>query len=319
MVLEFGRIHLHVQIGTGHQPARVDRVERGIGAVGAARKVGQFPRQVGIGELRPLVELLVELAPLVPRLPEASTEGGVFAEARIGEWIEVEAVAHPHHRLAPVGDAFELRDDVARRRERHVRPVEHFGRALRSVLALNDVFGFQAVAGDLLDRLVQNLAVVGEIDRQRRRAGGDDAEHVAFVHERARDALEQIADAAGVAEIQVQVVDDDQEDAAGRVVPGPRGGQDDAFLRGWRGRRLQVEHAPAVHQGHRRHGLLDAVFVDLEVVLREIGDEDVLGVAHDYVGRDEINRNPEVGIGLALRGRGGTRGRGGGRLPRFGC
>ena len=47
--------------------------------------------------------------------------------------------------------------------------------------------------------------------------GGDDAEHVSFVNELLGDLLEQVADAAGVAEVEVQVVDEDEEDAAGRV------------------------------------------------------------------------------------------------------
>ena len=91
-------------------------------------------------------------------------------------------------------------------------------------------FGLQAGAGDLLDRLVEPLAVVGQVDRQRRRAGRDDAEHVAVVNQILRDLLEQLADAPGVAEVEVQVVDEDQEDAARRVGGRPRRRQDDAFL-----------------------------------------------------------------------------------------
>ena len=76
--------------------------------------------------------------------------------------------------------------------------------------------GLQAGARDLLDRLVEPLAVVGQVDRDRRGAGRDDAEHVAVVDQLLRDLLEQVADAAGVAEVEVQVVDEDQEDAARR-------------------------------------------------------------------------------------------------------
>ena len=111
-----------------------------------------------------------------------------------------------------------------------MRAIAHFARAVGAFRALDDVRRLQAVAGDLLDRLVQHLAVVGRIDRERRGAGRDDREHVAFVDQRLRDALEQIADAAGVAEVEVQVVDDDQEDAAGGVVARARDREDQAFL-----------------------------------------------------------------------------------------
>ena len=86
-----------------------------------------------------------------------------------------------------------------------------------------------ARAGDLLDRFGQPPAIVGEIDRDRRGARRDDAEHVAFVHELVGDLLEQLADAPGVAEVEVQVVDEDEEDAAGRIAGRPRRRQEDAF------------------------------------------------------------------------------------------
>ena len=173
--------------------------------------------------------------------------------------------------------------------------IADFGRALRAVLSLDDVRRLEAVAGDLLDRLVEHLAVVGQVDGQRRRPGGDDAEHVALVDQGPGDALEQVADAAGVAEVEMQIVDDDEEDAAGGVVARPRRGQDDAFLRRrWRGR-LQVEHPPAMDQRHRRHLLLDAVLVDLDFVLAEVGHELIAGIAHDDVGRDQIDGDAEVG------------------------
>ena len=97
-----------------------------------------------------------------------------------------------------------------------MRAVADFGRPFRASGSLNDLGGLQPVARDLLDRVLEDLPVVGRIDRQRRRAGRDDAEHVAFVHQRVRNPLEEIADAPGVAEVEVQVVDDDQEDAARR-------------------------------------------------------------------------------------------------------
>ena len=116
-----------------------------------------------------------------------------------------------------------------------MRAVADFGRPLRSFGHVEDVLRRQSGAGDLLDRLVEPLPVVGEIDRQRRRPGRDDAEHVAFVNQLLRDLLEQLADAAGIAEVQMEIVDEDQEDAARRVGRRTRRRQDDALLRRARG------------------------------------------------------------------------------------
>ena len=57
-----------------------------------------------------------------------------------------------------------------------------------------------------------------------------------------------------------------QEHAAGGVVGRPVARQDDAFLHRRRRRRLHVVDAAAVGQHERDDLLLDAVFVDLELV-----------------------------------------------------
>ena len=98
-----------------------------------------------------------------------------------------------------------------------------------------------------------------------------------------------------------------QEDAAGGVVARARRRQDDALLRRRRRRRLQVEDAAAVDQRHRRHVLLDAVLVDLDLVLREIGDELIPAVANDDVGGHEIDGDAEVGRASGCAGAGRRR------------
>ena len=101
------------------------------------------------------------------------------------------------------------------------------------------------------------------------------------------DLLEQLADAAGVAEVEVQVVDEDQEDAAGGRWSGARR-QDDAFLQA-------AAAAPRrCRRGRRgsartRRLLLDAVLEDLEVVLLQVGDELAAVVADDDVGGDQVD------------------------------
>ena len=104
----------------------------------------------------------------------------------------------------------------------------------------------------------------------------------------------------------MQVVDEQQEHAAGRVVGRTVARQDDAFLHRRRRRRLHVVDAPAVGQHERRDLLLDAVLVDLELVRLEVGDELIaLLIADDDVGRDEIDADAEGGLGRRLRLTGG--------------
>jgi hypothetical protein len=214
-------------------------------------------------------------------------------------------------------------DDVVRRRERHVRPIADFGRSVRSLRHVKDVFWRETVAGDLLDCLIEPLAVVGQIDRQRRRAGGDDAEHVAFVNQLFGDLLEQFANASRVAEIEVQIVDEDQEDAAGRIVGWAARRKDDPFLGRRRRRRRDVVDAAAVGQRKRDQLLLDAVLEHFELVLLQVRDELPAGVADDHVGRNEFDPGAKhlLGIGFArrFRGRVGLGRRRGGRLLSVYC
>ena len=127
----------------------------------------------------------------------------------------------------------------------------------------------------------------------------DDAEHVAFVNQQAHHPLDQIAGPRRAAEIEMQVVDEEQEHAAGRVVGRPVPRQDDAFLHRRRRRSLHVVDASAVREHERRDLLLDAVFVDFELVGLDVGDELIaLLIANDHVGRDEIDADPERGLSL---------------------
>ena len=160
-----------------------------------------------------------------------------------------------------------------------MRAVAHFARAVGAFRALDDVGRLQAVAGDLLDRLVQDLAVVGRIDRERRGAGRDDREHVAFVDQRLRDRLNRSRMRPVLRKSRCRSSTMIRKMRPAVSLRRARRRQDDAFLRRRRRRRREVVHAAAVHQRQRRDVLLDAVFVDLEVVLRQVGDELVLAVA----------------------------------------
>ena len=119
--------------------------------------------------------------------------------------------------------------------------------------------------------------------------------------QRARDFLEQVADAAGIAEVEMQVIDDDQEDAAGGVVLGARGWQDNALLSRRRRWGRQVMHAAAVHQREAGKLLLDAVLVNFKIALGQVGHELVLAVAHDCIRRDVVNGHAK--LRLAALGR----------------
>ena len=232
----------------------------------------------------------------------------VLLLARVGKRIEVVAVADVDEGLAAVVHLLQALHDVVGRVERHVRAIPDLGRTFRAERRVENLLGLEARARDLVDRLVEPLAVVGQIDRQRRRPAGDDAEHVPFVNELVRDLLEEVLDPAGVPEIEVQVVDEDQPDAAGRVARRFARREDDAFHRGRRRRRRFVVDAAAVRQQERDDLLLDPVLEDVEVVLLQVRDELPFVVADDDVARDDVERPPDhgalAGLGRLRRGRG---------------
>ncbi len=169
-------------------------------------------------------------------------------------------------------------------------------------------FGAQTASGHAGDGRFENLTIVGELLRDGRGARAHDAEHVAFVNQQAHHSLDQIAGARRAAEIEMQVVDEEQEHAAGRVVGRPVPRQDDAFLHRRRRRSLHVVDASAVCEHERRDLLLDAVLVDFELVGLDVSDELVaLLIANDDVGRDEIDADPERGLSLLPLRLGGGR------------
>ena len=87
----------------------------------------------------------------------------------------------------------------------------------------------------------------------------------------------------------MEIVDEEQEDAARYVGARTARRQHDPFGRRRRRRRQHVGDAAAGDHRHRRDVLLHAVFEDLEFFLLQIGDEVALLVADDDVVRDEID------------------------------
>ena len=61
-------------------------------------------------------------------------------------------------------------------------------------------------------------------------------------------------------------------------------------------RRLDVEDAAPVRQHERDHVLRHAVFENLELLHLEIRNELIARVAHDHVGRDEIDGDAKRGL-----------------------
>ena len=87
------------------------------------------------------------------------------AETRILERIEIVAFAHPHERLAPVVHLLEIVERLLHRRKRDVRVVAQLGRCLPSPCRVSMIsLGFSPLPGDLVDRFVEALAVVGHVD-----------------------------------------------------------------------------------------------------------------------------------------------------------
>src|SRR5436190_1475310 len=89
--------------------------------------------------------------------------------------------------------------------------------------------------------------------------------------------------------VEMEVVDKDEEDAARCVGGWPRRRQDDALLDRRRWRRGEIRGAPAVHEDERDDILLDAVFEDRELVLRQVGHELPLLITDDDVGGDDVD------------------------------
>ena len=188
----------------------------------------------------------------------------------------------------------EVIQHVVHRLEGHVRAMHHFLRRLARGRLLDDFRRLQPAARDLVRRFLHTGAVVGEIDRDRGGAGRHDAEEVAVVHELLRHVAEQTAYAVRVTELEMKIVDDKNDDASGGVVDGPRWRQDDALTYGRSGcGRLRLIHAAAVDERKRRELLFDAVFVDFEIVLGEIGLKLAAAVSHDHVRADQVDRCPE--------------------------
>ncbi len=106
--------------------------------------------------------------------------------------------------------------------------------------------------------------------------------------------LDQLPRARRAAEVEMQVVDEDQEHATGGVVGRAIGRQDDALLHRRRRRGLHVVDATAVCENERDDVLLDAVFVNLELSGFQVGDELIAALlADDHVGGHEIHADAE--------------------------
>ena len=79
----FDRVELFVEIRTGDQAARVDRVDRRVGAVRGARQLAELAREVGVGERLAAIELIALLAAFFARLAEAAAKDRILAKPRL--------------------------------------------------------------------------------------------------------------------------------------------------------------------------------------------------------------------------------------------
>ena len=106
--------------------------------------------------------------------------------------------------------------------------------------------------------------------------------------------LIRLSGARRAAEVEMEIVDEDEEDAPRGVVRRAIGRQDDALLHRRRRRRLHVVNASAMGQDERDDFLLDAVLVDLELSGLQVCDELIAAlVADDHVGGHEIDADAE--------------------------
>ena len=91
----------------------------------------------------------------------------------------------------------------------------------------------------------------------------------------------------------MKIIDDEDDDSARGIIRRARRRQDDAFVYGGRRGSLRLVDTAAVDECERVELLLDAVFVDLEIVSRQVGLELPAPVADDDVRADEVDRGPE--------------------------
>jgi hypothetical protein len=116
------------------------------------------------------------------------------------------------------------------------------------------------------------------------------------------DLLHQLAQTPRIAEVQVQVVDDEQKDAARNVLARPRRRQDDAISRGGRGGGGLDEDTAAMAHRHHDDFLPDPVFQQLEIGTIEIRHEPAGLIPNGHVGGDELDpASDDLAAGYGLR------------------
>ena len=249
--------------------------------------------------------MAVRAAPvLIPHLFRSILEEGRIRIAqpqpRILEGIEIVSFADPHERFPAIVHLLEVVERLGHRRKRDVRAIAKLGRPSRPGRHLDDLAGLERRASHLLDRVIHAPLVVRHVDRDRRRAARDDAEHVAVVEERLRNPLEQVANARRGLKLQVHVVHEEKEYAARCGIEPADGRQNDSFGRRERRCFEHVGDAAAMAHRHRRDLLLHAVLVDFEVVFLQVGDEAPLLVPRDDVHRDGVDLHAERGHFLLI-------------------
>src|SRR5262249_34541424 len=151
-------------------------VERRVRAIGGSRHVGHVAYKLRVRELRTL-RLKIGVHPSVRAdtvaLPVAAvpaTAGVIarpelFFQTRLLEWVEVVPAAHPENRLATVVELLQVLHQLARRRKRDMRAIPQLHRTVGAFLAFDDLSWLQTIAADPVDRIVEQRAVIGEIDR----------------------------------------------------------------------------------------------------------------------------------------------------------
>ena len=196
---------------------------------------------------------------------------GSFCDARVLERVEVVPVAHVDDRLAPVLDLLEVRHDVGRRRERHVRAVANLARPLGPSGPPMMSLGFRPLPAILviasssrLRSYVMSIAIdEGPVETMPNMSPSwISVFEMRLKRSRMRPVLRKSRCRSST---------NSRKMRPAASLRRSRRRQDDALLRRRRGRGQQVHHAPAVHERERGHVLRDAVFEDLDVLPCEVG------------------------------------------------
>ena len=190
----------------------------GVRAICLANQLAEPHREIGISEL--IAEVHERAARIVRREMFGLFMKTKFAvpRSRRGKRVEVVTAADEHDCLPPILGLLQVIEQLVGRLEGDVRAMHHFLRRLARRGGLDDFRRLQTAARDPVGRLFHPRSVVGEVDGNRRGSRRDNPEEIFLMNELLSHVAEEAPHAMRVAEVEMQIVDDKNDDAARSVI-----------------------------------------------------------------------------------------------------